>query len=114
MARVKGGKVTLKRRKNVLKMTKGYRFGRSTKERQAREAIFHAGAHAFRDRKDKKNNMRRLWTIKLNAALREEGISYSKFIDMLNKKNIVVDRKILAEIAETKPLVFKKLVAEVA
>ncbi len=113
MARVKVGKIKLKRKKSVLAMTKGYRFGRSTKVKQAKEAIFHAGTHAFRDRKDKKNNMRRLWTIKLNAALREEGLTYSKFIDLLKKKNIELDRKVLSEIAETKPEVFKKLIEQV-
>ena len=113
MARVKGGKVTLKRRKNVLKMVKGYRFGRSTKERQAREAIAHAGSHAFRDRRDKKNVRRRLWTTKMNAALRVHGLSYSKFIDLLKKKNIELDRKVLSQIAETRPEVFKSLVDQV-
>jgi len=113
MARVKGGKISQKRRKSVLKMTKGYRFGRSTKERQAYEAIVHAGSHAFRDRRDKKNNMRRLWTIRLNAALREEGLSYSKFIDILKKKNIELDRKVLSEMAETRPTAFKKLIESV-
>ena len=113
MARVKRGTTSLKRRKNVLQMTKGYRFGRSTKERQAREAIVHAGAHAFRDRKDKKNNFRRLWTIKINAALAEYEISYSKFIKMLSDKNIDLDRKILAELAENHPTVFRKIVEAV-
>lgn len=113
MARVKRGTTSLKRRKNVLQMTKGYRFGRSTKERQAREAIAHAGAHAFRDRRDKKNNFRRLWTIKINAALAEYEISYSKFIKMLADKNIALDRKILAELAENHPVVFKKIVEAV-
>lgn len=113
MARVKRGTTSLKRRKNVLQMTKGYRFGRSTKERQAREAIAHAGAHAFRDRRDKKNNFRRLWTIKINAALAEHEISYSKFIKMLKDKNITLDRKILAELAENHPAVFTKIVEAV-
>jgi large subunit ribosomal protein L20 len=113
MTRVKGGKTALKTRKNTLKMTKGYRFGRSTKERQANEAIVHAGSHAFRDRRDKKNNFRRLWTIKLNAALETQGMSYSKFIGALKKKNIELDRKVLAEIAEFNPKAFEKIVAEV-
>jgi large subunit ribosomal protein L20 len=113
MARVKRGTISLKRRKNVLKQTKGYKFGRSKKERQAREAIAHAGAHAFRDRKDKKNNFRRLWTIKINAALAEHEISYSKFIKMLSDKNISLDRKILAELAENHPAIFTKIVEAV-
>jgi len=113
MARVKRGTISLKRRRNVLKQVKGYRFGRSTKEKQAREAIAHAGAHAFRDRKDKKNNYRRLWTIKINAALAEHEISYSKFIKMLADKKIELDRKILAELAENHPAIFNKIVEAV-
>lgn len=113
MARVKRGTISVKRRKNVLKMTKGYRFGRSKKERIAKEAIFHAGAHAFRDRRDKKNQFRRLWTIKINAALTEHGISYSKFIKMLSDKKITLDRKILAELAENHPVIFGKIVEAV-
>jgi large subunit ribosomal protein L20 len=113
MARVKGGVTTLKRRKNVLKMVKGYRFGRSTKERQAREAIFHAGTYAFRDRRNKKRTFRQLWTIKINAAVRNFELSYSRFIDLLKKKNVEVDRKILAEIAENNPETFQRIVEQV-
>lgn len=113
MARVKGGVNALKSRKNILKMVKGYRFGRSTKERQANEAIVHAQTYAFRDRKDKKNIFRRLWTTKINAALRKHDLSYSKFIDILNKKDIQIDRKILSEIAEHRPEKFTDLVNQV-
>ena len=88
MTRVKRGTISLKRRRNVLKQVKGYRFGRSTKERQAREAIAHAGTHAFAHRKDKKNDFRRLWQIKISAAVVPLGLSYSKFIDALKKKSI--------------------------
>jgi len=101
MSRVKRGTTALKRRKNVLKKTKGYRHGRSTKERQAKEAIAHAGTHAFAHRRDKKNDFRKLWNIKINAATRsseENPISYSKFIDKLKKNKIELDRKILADI----------------
>ena len=90
MTRVKGGTISLKRRKNVLKQVKGYRFGRSTKGREAREAIAHAGAHAFAHRRDKKNDFRRLWNVRLNAALRPLGFTYSKFIGVLKKKNILL------------------------
>jgi large subunit ribosomal protein L20 len=110
MARVKGGVQTNKRRKNILKMVKGYRFGRSTKKRQAKEAIAHAGTHAFRDRRLKKRSMRQLWTIKINAALRPLGLSYSKTIDSLKKKNIELDRKVLAEIAENYPSTFNRII----
>jgi large subunit ribosomal protein L20 len=94
-------------------MAKGYRFGRSTKEKQAREAILHAGNHAFRDRRLKKRSFRQLWTIKMNAALRPLGLTYSKFIDILNKKEISLDRKVLAEIAENNPESFKRVVEQV-
>lgn len=113
MVRVKRGKISLKRRRNVLKQVKGFRFGRKSKERAAKEALSHAGTHAFRDRKKKKRNFRRLWQIKINAAARISGISYSQFMDKLKKANIVLDRKILADLAENKPEVFKKIVEKV-
>ena len=109
MTRVKGGQNALKRRRNVLSMTKGYRFGRSTKERQAKEAIFHAGTYAFAHRRDKKSDKRRLWQVQINAAVRSLGMSYSKFIDALKKANIEVDRKILSDIASAKPETFKRI-----
>ncbi len=113
MSRVKRGTISLKTRRNVLKQVKGYRFGRSTKEKQAREAIAHAGTHAFAHRKDKKNDFRRLWQIKINSAIRPLGLSYSKFIDALKKNNIALDRKILADIAENNGEVFKKVAEKV-
>lgn len=113
MTRVKRGTTSLKRRKNVLKRTKGFRNARSTKERQAREALFHAGNHAFAHRRDKKNVFRRLWTTRINAAVREEGLSYSKFIDALKKKNVALDRKTLSNFAENYPDIFKKVVDSV-
>ncbi len=115
MARTKGGPKQLKRRKNILAQTKGYRHGRSTKKKQALEAIKHAGKYAFRDRRAKKRTMRGLHIIRLNAALRENGFkNYSTFIGALKKKNIMLDRKVLSEIAMTKPEAFKRLVAKVA
>ncbi len=110
MSRVKRGVISLKRRRNVLKMVKGYRFGRSTKERQAKEAIAHAGNHAFAHRRDKKAGFRALWNIKINAAVRPLGLSYSKFIDSLKKKNIEIDRKILADLAHNNPETFERVV----
>jgi large subunit ribosomal protein L20 len=114
MTRVKRGTIANKTRKNVLKQTKGYRFGRSTKERQANEAIVHAGSHAFAHRKDKKGDFRRLWNIKINAgirALNNETIpSYSKLIGALKKKEIDLNRKMLAELAEFHPEVFAKVI----
>ncbi len=110
MARVKRGTISLKRRKNVLKQVKGYRFGRSTKERMAKEAIFHAGTHAFRHRRTKKRDYRALWTLRINAALRAGGFpSYSKFIGALKKKNILLDRKSLATLAKDHADAFERV-----
>ncbi len=113
MTRVKGGQNALKRRRNVLSMTKGYRFGRSTKERQAKEAIFHAGTYAFAHRRDKKNDQRQLWEVRINALVRENGMSYSKFMGALKKSKIELDRKILSGLAQTNPEIFKKIVEKV-
>lgn len=113
MTRVKRGTISLKRRKNILKQVKGYRFGRSSKERQAREAIAHAGAHAFAHRRDKKNDNRRLWQVRLNAALRQLGFSYSKFIGALKSKNISLDRKVLSQIANENPNSFERIVKQI-
>jgi large subunit ribosomal protein L20 len=111
MARVKRGTTKNKRRKYLLKQTKGYRFGRKSKERVAREAVRHAGVHAFRGRKLKKRVFRNIWTIRINAAARENGFSYSKFIDALKKRNIAVDRKALAGLAKDNPEAFARLAA---
>ena len=113
MARVKRGTTSLKTRRNVLRQVKGYRFGRSTKERQAREAIAHAGNHAFNHRRDKKGDFRRLWNIRINAAVRNFDTSYSKFIDMLKKKEIGLNRKMLSEIAKDHPESFERIVKKV-
>ena len=116
MARVKGGVTSKKRRKNILAMTKGYRFGRSTKKRMAKEAIFHAGKYAFAHRRDKKNDFRRLFNVRINAALRalDEKLSYSKFIGAANKKGIEINSKMLAELAVRSPASFERLVKQVA
>ncbi len=113
MARVKRGVTKLKRRRNVLAQTKGYRFGRSTKERTAKEAIRHAGAHAFRHRRAKKREFRNLWTLRINAAVRPLGFSYSRFIDTLKKGNVTIDRKSLATLAKDYPETFTRLVEEI-
>lgn len=111
MPRVKRGTIANKRRKNVLKHTKGFRWGRKSKERAAKEALLHAWSHAFRGRKEKKRNFRRLWTVKINAAIRAEGMNYSQFIAALKKKKVMLDRKVLADLAEHDPAVFKAVVA---
>jgi len=103
----------MKHRRNVLKAAKGYRFGRSKKEVEAKVALRHAGAHAFAHRKDKKTDMRRLFTVRLNAALRENGITYSRFIALAKAKNVQVDRKILSILAAENPETFKTIVTTV-
>ena len=114
MARVKKAVNALKTRRNILRQAKGYRFARSKKERSAYEALMHAGAHAFRDRRDKKGTFRRLWNIKINAFVRTHKLSYSKFIDLLKKKGVGLDRKILATIATQKPETFARLISHLA
>ncbi len=110
MTRVKRGIISLKRRKNVLKQTKGFRHGVKSKERQATEALKHAGKHAFNDRRKKKGVRRALWQIKISAGLRGTGISFSKFMDHVAKNNIALDRKILASIAEHNPETFSRII----
>lgn len=109
MTRVKKGVNALKSRKNILRKVKGYRYGRSTKERQANEAIVHAGTYSFNHRKDKKSDFRRLWNVRLAAYLKQNAISYSQFISLLKKKEVALDRKILAEIALKHPEILKKI-----
>ena len=114
MARVKGGKTSSTRRKNILAMTKGYRHGRKSKKRAAKEAIVHAGKYAFAHRRDKKNDFRRLWNVRLNAGLRQldEKLSYSKCIGALNKKGVRLNRKMLATLAAERPETFARVVAQ--
>ena len=109
MTRVKKGINALKNRKNILRKTKGYRHGRSTKEREAQEAIFHAGAYAFAHRRDKKGDARKLWNVKISYASKELGTSYSKLMGGLKKKGILLDRKILATLVIENPNTFKKI-----
>ena len=109
MTRVKTGMTANKKRKNVLQHTKGFRWGRKNKFRQAKDALSHAWTYSFRDRKTKKGNFRKLWQIKINASSRMEGVSYSDLIHMLKKKNIGLDRKVLSELAEHHPHTFKEI-----
>ncbi len=112
MTRVKRGKTATKKRKKILKYTKGFRWGRKSKERAAKEALLHAWTHAFRGRKEKKRDYRALWQVQINAACRAAGLTYSKLIAGLKKQNILIDRKILADLAKNEPKVFEKIVAK--
>jgi large subunit ribosomal protein L20 len=111
--RIKRGKITHRKRERLLKYTKGFHWGRKSKYRLAKEALLHAWPHTYRDRKRKKREFRRLWQIQINAACREHGLSYSKFICGLKQKRIELDRKILATIAQNYPEIFEKIIAEV-
>jgi len=113
MTRVKRGKIALKRRHKILGQTKGFRWQRKSKERAAKEALLHAGVHAFHDRRKKKRNFRALWNIKINAAARDNGLSYSKLMHQLKKSGIGLNRKMLSELAEKHPEVFKKILEEI-
>ncbi len=113
MSRIKRGIQHAKRRRNLLRKVKGYKWGRKSKIKLARTAMFKAGKYAYRDRRVKKRNFRRLWSLKINAALREQGTTYSKFIGVLKKANVELDRKILADFAENHPELFKVIVTQV-
>mgnify|MGYP001160735543 CR=1 FL=1 len=113
MPRVKRGVIHNKKRTRILKLTKSYRWGRKNLIKQAITASHLAGAHAFADRRKKKSVNRALWQVKINAALRPQALSYSKFIHLLKEKNIVLDRKVLSTLAEKYPAVFEQLVKTV-
>jgi large subunit ribosomal protein L20 len=113
MTRVKRGVAASKRRKNVIKDAKGYRWRRKSHYAAAKQAVIKAGSYAYRDRRAKKRTARALWIIRLNIALRELGFTYSKFIKVLVDKKIGLDRKVLSQMAVEEPKVFKKLVASI-
>jgi large subunit ribosomal protein L20 len=113
MPRVKRGKVRTQKRRALLSKTKGYKWGRKNLTRMAKTAVNKAGAYALRDRRAKKREMRRLWQIQLNAAVRKFELSYSKFIGLLKSKNIELDRKVLADMAGNNPELFEKIVEKV-
>lgn len=113
MPRVKRGTTAHRKRERLLKHAKGFKWGRKNKERLAREALMHAWSYAYRDRRTKKREFRALWNIRINAALRQEGMPYSKFIHALKEKNIALDRKILAQLAVQEPQVFRDIVQTV-
>ena len=113
MPRVKRGTISNKRRKNVLKKAKGYRFGRSKKEVEAKVALLKAGVNAHRDRRLKKRDARGLFQIRISAAVRAEGMSYGVFMGKLKKAGILLDRKVLSQLAAQEPAAFSRLLAQV-
>lgn len=113
MPRVKRGVNHNKKRKSLLKDVKGYKWGRKNLIRLAKTAKMKAGAHAFVDRRRKKRTMRSLWQIKISAFVKEEGLSYSRFMGDLKAKKIEVDRKILADLAVNNKEVFKEIIKQV-
>lgn len=114
MPRVKRGTQASKRRKNVLKHTKGFRWGRKSKYRLAKQALQKAWTYAYRDRKVKKREFRRLWQIQIGAACKAQNVSYNKFIANLKKNKIEIDRKILAQLAKEEPEIFDKILKSVS
>lgn len=113
MTRVKRGTIATKRRRRILKQTKGFRWGRKSKEALAKEALLHAMTHMFRGRKQKKRDYRALWIANINAAVRAQGLTYKQFIAGLKKASINLDRKVLADIARNEPKVFEAIVNKV-
>ncbi len=113
MAHVKRGMVSRRKHKKLLSLAKGYRQNRSRNVKQAKEAVLHAGSYAFHGRKLKKRNFRALWNVRISEAVKTEGISYSKFIHMLKKSQVELDRKILANLVVEDITTFKQIVAEV-
>jgi large subunit ribosomal protein L20 len=109
MPRAKGGSKTRQRRKKILKRAKGYVGGRHRLYRTAAETVLRAGAFAYRDRRQKKRLARGVWIVRINAACRELGLSYSRFMAGLKKAGIGLDRKVLAELAVSDPAAFAKL-----
>ena len=112
MVRIKGGVATKKTHRKYLKMAKGYRGARRNRYRSAREAVNHALQYAYRDRRDRKSEMRRLWIARINAAVRQQGMTYSTFMNGLKKADIQLDRKILAYLAVKEPVVFDAIINE--
>ena len=112
MSRVKGGVTNRRRHKKILKMAKGHRGLRHKTFRQANESVLHALDYAYRDRRDKKGVFRRLWIVRINAAARQEGLTYGRLIDGLTKAGVAVDRKILADLAVRDTTAFAAIAAQ--
>jgi len=110
MPRVKRGTIHTKKRRKILRATKGFFHKRKSSLREARQALFKAGQYAYRDRRKKKAVFRALWHVQMNAALRAAGTTYSVFAHQLRTKNVTLNRKMLSTLAREQPLVFKKIV----
>jgi large subunit ribosomal protein L20 len=110
MARVKRGTIANKKRKHLLEHAKGFRWGRKSKFRLAKDAVYHAWEYAYQGRKNKKRTFRGLWQTQIGAVTKENGISYSKFISSLKKNKIEIDRKVLSFLAQDHPEIFKKII----
>jgi large subunit ribosomal protein L20 len=112
MARVKRGVTARRRHKKILKLAKGHRGPRHKTFRRANESVLHALDYAYRDRRDRKGQFRRLWIMRINAAAREQGLSYSRLINGLDKAGIQIDRKVLADIAVRDPNAFAAIAGQ--
>jgi len=113
MTRVKRSVQKRARRKKIIKLAKGFKWQRKSNYRAAKDALRHAWTYAYRDRRNKKRSFRNLWNIKINAICRENGISYSKFINAIKKASIEIDRKVLSQLAENYPETFEKILEEI-
>ena len=113
MTRVKRSVQKRKRKKKIIKQAKGFKWSRKSKFKQAKDALKHAWSYSYRDRRNKKREFRRLWQIKINAICRENDISYSKFINLLKKNEIIINRKILADLAQYHPDIFRQIIEDV-
>lgn len=109
MVRVKRGKAARKKKKRIFQLVKGFRWGRKNRLLLAKDALRHAMAHAYVGRKNKKRDMRALWQVQINAACRQYGIPYNQFIYGLKKNKIELDRKILSQLGQNYPEIFKKI-----
>ncbi len=113
MTRVKRGVIANKKRKNLLKHAKGFKWGRKSKFKAAKEALMKAWKYAYRDRRTKKRVMRRMWNNTINIACRKNGTTYREFVNNLKKNEVALDRKVLSTIAKEKPEVFQQIVKKV-
>lgn len=113
MARVKTARITRKKHKKILKRAKGYYGAKHYRFRMAKQAVMKSGQYAYVGRKDRKSNFRKLWIARINAAARQNGLTYSKLINGLKKANIVINRKMLAEIAVTDPKAFAEIAKKI-